>query len=125
MKFHQLALQARFRYQGKVYRKVSPLQAHCEEDATQRLVPRSAVVAPLEPGGAESADPPATVDEPAARHTLDAFLAGALAAARSAFEAAPAAQFTRFEAALGRIHADALARMSSQARKPGNDTPPE
>ncbi len=125
MKFHQLPLQARFRYQGKIYRKVSPLQAHCEEDATQRLVPRSAVVAPIESGGAESVAAPAIVEEPAARLALDAMLSGALAAARAAFEAAPAAQFTRFEASLGRVHADAVARMNTQARPTGHDIPTE
>ena len=125
MKFHQLPLQARFRYQGKVYRKVSPLQAHCEADATQRLVPRSAVVAPVDASASESKPAPAVIDEPAARLSLDAMLSGTLAAARAAFDAAPAAQFTRFEAAMVRLHADAVARVTAQARQTGPDTPPE
>jgi hypothetical protein len=125
MKFHQLPLQARFRYQGKVYRKVSPLQAHCEADATQRLVPRSAVVAPLDAAGNAPASPPMLIEEAAARLALENMLSGALAAARGTFDAASAAQFTRFEAALGRIHADAVARISGQSRKAGHDTPQE
>jgi hypothetical protein len=125
MKFHQLPLQGRFHYQGKIYRKVSPLQAHCEADATQRLVPRSAVVTPIDAAGNGSATPPKQIGEPAARLALDAMLSGALAAARSAFDAAPAAQFTRFEAAIGRIHADAVARMTTQAGATGHDEPPE
>lgn len=51
MKFHQLRLGARFRYQDKVLRKVSPLRGAGETDETQRLIPRSAEVTVLDDDG--------------------------------------------------------------------------
>lgn len=50
MKFHQLRPGARFRHQGRVYRKISPLKGACEDD-TQKLIPRSAEVVPLDSDG--------------------------------------------------------------------------
>lgn len=47
MKFTQLPIGARFRYQDRLYSKTSPLAAS-GEDGAQRLIPRSAVVQPAE-----------------------------------------------------------------------------
>ncbi|MDJ0739563.1 MAG: hypothetical protein QNJ91_07585 [Gammaproteobacteria bacterium] len=47
MKFHQLPIGARFTYRAATYRKISPLKAEHEDEATQRLVPRSAAVTRL------------------------------------------------------------------------------
>lgn len=55
MKFTQLALGARFRYQGEVYCKSSPLAASGPGGA-QRMIPRSAAVEPLQDGA--DAPPP-------------------------------------------------------------------
>jgi hypothetical protein len=43
MKFSHLPMGARFRYQGRLYSKTSPLAA-TGEDGLQRLIPRSAAV---------------------------------------------------------------------------------
>lgn len=44
MKFSQIQLGNRFQFQGKTYRKVSPLMAQPEDGEKQRLIARSAVV---------------------------------------------------------------------------------
>ncbi len=73
MKFPQLPIGARFRWQGELYRKTGPMTAHAETEAGQKLIPRSAVVEPLQDGPAK---PPAagasfTADEvQAALHAL-------------------------------------------------------
>lgn len=64
MKFPQLPIGARFRWQGELYRKTGPMTAYAETGAGQKLIPRSAVVEPLQDGAAE---PPAA----AARFTAD------------------------------------------------------
>jgi hypothetical protein len=51
VKFYQLQPGARFRYRATVFRKVSPLKATSEADATQRLIPRSAEVTLLDESG--------------------------------------------------------------------------
>jgi hypothetical protein len=48
MKFPQLPLGARFRWDGELYRKTGPMTAHAEAGRTRKLVPRSAVVEPVE-----------------------------------------------------------------------------
>ena len=55
MKFHQLPVGTRFRYQERAYRKTTPLAAS-GEDGSQRVIPRSAIVSPIEdtPPGDES-----------------------------------------------------------------------
>ena len=47
MKFPQLAVGARFRYQGKIYCKTSPLAASAA-DGSQRMIPRSASIEALD-----------------------------------------------------------------------------
>ena len=53
MKFHELALGTVFRYRDAIWRKISPLKAADEADGSQRLVPRSAAVEPVD----EAAEP--------------------------------------------------------------------
>ena len=48
MKFTQLQIGQRFLYQGKTYRKATPLMADPADGAGQRLIPRSAAVEPLD-----------------------------------------------------------------------------
>lgn len=57
MKFSHIAIGARFRYQGKVYSKCSPLAAS-ESGGRQRMVPRSAIVDPLENSGEQAKQTP-------------------------------------------------------------------
>jgi len=47
MKFTQLQMGQRFRYQGKVFSKITPLMAQAEGADNQKLIPRSASVEPL------------------------------------------------------------------------------
>jgi hypothetical protein len=48
MRFPQLPLGQRFRYQGKIYRKTGPLTASEEGVGNSRLIMKSAQVTPLE-----------------------------------------------------------------------------
>jgi hypothetical protein len=51
MKFSQIPLGQRFIYEGDQYLKVGPLTACREPQGQTRLIPRSAVVSPVHPGG--------------------------------------------------------------------------
>ena len=53
MKLQQLAIGARFEYEGAVYVKTGPLTAASEE-AGQRIIPRYAILRPLDAPAAES-----------------------------------------------------------------------
>ena len=44
MKFSQIRIGQRFRYNGQVYRKATPLMANPENGEQQRLIPRSAII---------------------------------------------------------------------------------
>jgi hypothetical protein len=47
-KFPQLPMGQRFRWRGAVYRKSGPLTAQAEDGSGQQMVPRSALVEPLD-----------------------------------------------------------------------------
>jgi hypothetical protein len=83
MKFTQLPIGARFRYQGRLYSKTSPLAASAE-DGAQRLIPRSATVQPAEP--TSEAAPSAPHDRRAA---LDDYHASCVALLGEVAEAGP------------------------------------
>jgi hypothetical protein len=51
MKFSQIHPGQRFLYEGDRYLKVGPLTACREPQGKTRLIPRSAVVSPVDPGG--------------------------------------------------------------------------
>jgi hypothetical protein len=59
MKFAQLQIGQRFRYQDKVYRKATPLMAAIDGEDRQKLIPRSAVIEPMDAQPAEAAPVPA------------------------------------------------------------------
>jgi hypothetical protein len=86
MKFPQLPIGARFRYQGDIYCKSSPLAAS-GPDGAQRMIPRSATVDPLQEGD-DAAAPP--VGSPL-QQALDDYHAQCLALLREAAESGPAA----------------------------------
>jgi len=86
MKFPQLAIGARFRYQGDTYCKTSPLAAD-GPDGAQRMIPRSAVVEALQDG--DDAARPAAVTP--LQQALDDYHAQCLALLREAAESGPAA----------------------------------
>ncbi len=48
MKFPQLPLGQRFRWRQRTYRKTGPMVAHAEDGGQPRMIPRSAVVEPLD-----------------------------------------------------------------------------
>ena len=52
MKFPQLPMGRRFRWRGAVYRKSGPVTAQAEDGSGQLMVPRSALVEPLDVGDA-------------------------------------------------------------------------
>lgn len=82
MKFPLLPVGQRFAFEGEIYTKAGPMTARRERDGGQRLIPRSAAVAPAESLGAAS--PPASgALGPAARTG-----AVACSAALDAYEAA-------------------------------------
>lgn len=108
MKFLQIPLGQRFVLQGEVYLKVGPLTARRERDGADRLIPRSALVAPSQAGVTVAVPEVAALTDRLSR-ALDAYeealravllpaggdsdpalregLARGLAAARRAFEA--------------------------------------
>jgi hypothetical protein len=57
VKFHQLPVGATFEYRATRYRKNAPLTAVGEGDGIQRLIPRSAPVAPLDRPAARPPEP--------------------------------------------------------------------
>jgi hypothetical protein len=60
MKFHLLPVGEKFSYQGEVYVKAGPLTASAEQTGTNRLIPRSANVQPV--NNQESATPKVVED---------------------------------------------------------------
>lgn len=73
MKFSQLPIGARFEFEGKVYVKTGPIAA-ASEDGGQRMIPRYAVLRPLD-GTAPPAEavPGSSRDEAAIRQAFEAF----------------------------------------------------
>lgn len=57
-KFHQLRPGQRFQWQGETYEKINPLLARSLESGTQRLIPRSTAVTPLDGATVPTAEPP-------------------------------------------------------------------
>jgi hypothetical protein len=75
MKFPQLPPGQRFRWRGTVYRKSGPLTAHAEADGAATMVPRSAVVEPLQDGAPAAASEPGSPRQPeAVAAALDALI---------------------------------------------------
>ena len=58
MKFPHLKIGERFEFQGKTYVKVGPLTAQEIEGEGQRMIPRSALVKPLDIAPEESPEEP-------------------------------------------------------------------
>lgn len=48
MKFTQIPLGARFEFEGKVFSKTGPMTATAEDGSGQRLIPRYAVLKPVD-----------------------------------------------------------------------------
>jgi len=61
MKFQLLSIGARFEYERKIYVKTGPLTA-ATEDGGQRMIPRSAMLRPLDGAWVEVPDPSLKVD---------------------------------------------------------------
>ncbi len=73
MKFGQLPVGGRFSHRGEIYLKDSPLQAKRESDNDTKLIPRSAVITPLDTGSlAIAAELPARIERARVEHALDA-----------------------------------------------------
>lgn len=75
LRFAQLPIGARFRWQQRCYRKVSPLEASDLETDGRRLVPRSTKVEPLDEAAATGRDPAELrLDREAVESAVDACL---------------------------------------------------
>ncbi len=74
MKFQMLPMGARFEYEGKVYLKTGPMTATAEEGG-QRIIPRFAVLKPLDAAVAATARPGRKLDEAAVQAAFDRFYA--------------------------------------------------
>lgn len=73
MKFQQLAIGARFEYEGQVYSKTGPLSAASDRGG-QRMIPRYADLRPLDGAAAEVEPKPGRkLDEAAVMAAFDAF----------------------------------------------------
>lgn len=73
MKFSQLPIGARFEFEGKAYVKTGPIAASSEEGG-QRMIPRYAVLRPLDGSvPVESPKAPRSLDEAMVRKALEIF----------------------------------------------------
>lgn len=104
MKFHQLRPGARFRYRGKILRKVSPLKAASDGDDTQLLVARSAEVVLVDEGG-----------EPLPQRLPDTLPRASVEAALEQFFATCARATTRIDPPLSDIQQAQLAQAFNAA----------
>ena len=79
MKFTQIPLGTRFEFEGKIFSKTGPMTASAEDGSGQRLIPRYAVLKPVD-GAAPVVDaPPARqVDEACVIAAFDSFYATCL-----------------------------------------------
>lgn len=78
MKLQHLAIGARFEYEGQVFVKTGPLTASSEQGG-QRIIPRYAVLKPLDLPAPETAASPARKLDPArVRKAFDGFYETAL-----------------------------------------------
>jgi hypothetical protein len=80
LKFHHLRPGARFEYNGDIYRKVSPLKGSNETDGTQRLIPRSAEIMPLDAGGEAISKMPESLPRTTVESVLDKLASRCVAA---------------------------------------------
>lgn len=96
MKLHDLAIGARFEYNGQVFVKTGPITATSEEGG-QQMIPRYAVLKPLDVPAAETPAPAQQkVSETAIRIAFERFYQVAL-------RATPAAAHEDLEAARDRF----------------------
>lgn len=72
MKLQQLSLGARFEYQGKVFVKTGPLTAS-SEDGGQQMIPRYAVLTPLDGTAPEAKAGRGRLSETSVRAAFDVF----------------------------------------------------
>ncbi|MCB1722644.1 MAG: hypothetical protein H6959_04975 [Chromatiaceae bacterium] len=121
MRFHQLPIGARFEWRGARYRKVSPLMASGEADATQKLVARSAEVTPLGDAAQRPTAPsglPSTLSGPAVAEAAQDFFAHCRAALQAVDPALTAAQRA---ALLDAIETAAREMLTGLATPPATD----
>lgn len=84
MKLHDLAIGARFEYNGKVFVKTGPITATSEEGG-QQMIPRYAVLKPLDVTPADTPEPAQEkVSETAIRIAFERFYQVALRSASAA-----------------------------------------
>lgn len=74
MKFTQLPMGARFEYEGRVYVKTSPIAAS-GEDGGQKLIPRFAVLKPLDAAARPAPKAARALDEARVLAAFEAFAA--------------------------------------------------
>ena len=72
LKFGQLPTGKRFRYRDESYQKDSPLQARRESDGTTKLIPRSAVITPLDTEGVPITERPMRIERTHVERALKA-----------------------------------------------------
>ncbi|MEW5788560.1 MAG: hypothetical protein AB1899_11975 [Pseudomonadota bacterium] len=77
MKFQQLPLGARFEYEGKIYVKSGPLTASSQTGG-QKMIPRFAVLRPLDGQPPPPVPPARCLEEVVVRSAFDAFYADCL-----------------------------------------------
>lgn len=71
MKFQMLAIGARFEFEGKVYLKTGPLTA--TSDGVQRMIPRFALLKPLDAPPEQKRNRPRLLDESVVMSAFEAF----------------------------------------------------
>ena len=121
MKFHQLRPGAHFRFDGRTYRKISPLQASDDVDGTRRMVPRSAKVIVLDEGGSRVEALPETLDRGSVETAIAQLHHRLVKAIDRIDPALQPAQQAWLRRAIEEARDDALNRLMSSNTRPAAD----
>lgn len=107
MRFPQLPIGQRFRWQGVTYTKTRPIGARGEADGAERMIPRSAVVEPLDGSPPQPPRSPGTLDPDSVRAAIDSLVQDI----HTAHAALPSGTAERLAPALADAHRRCLERL--------------
>jgi len=124
LKFHQLCAGARFRFDGRIFQKISPLKASDVSDGSQRLVPRSAEIVALDEGGREIESLPETLDRVSVESAVTQLVRRLLATLDRIDPALQPSQRVVLQQAIEAAASDALSQLMAVNTRPPMDADP-
>ena len=124
MKFHQLCAGARFRFDGRIFQKISPLKASDVSDGSQRLVPRSAEIVALDEGGREIESLPETLDRVSVESAVTQLARRLLSTLDRIDPALQPSQRVVLQQAIEAAASDALSQLMAVNTRPPMDADP-